>query len=303
LFQERFPANPEVKLAFLFNAAYQKNYDSVEVLAQGLLDDQRGTVFWEAIAYEWWGHLDAAQGRLTSARRRWQRAFEITSERGVWGAYLLRMARRAIVERLLLDDPNRALEQLDDALALHPLAELTPLDRPYGHLAFAYAASGRPEQARSLLDEYDATPDADHSEDTEKWADGARGVVALAEDRHDEALAAFLRFDDGNACATCAYPWLARAYDRLGQEDSVRVMYERLVDLPSAALWYDGAHLAQGYVRLAEIYEGQGETEKALEFYGRFVSLWEEADPELQPWVERAREALRRLADEPQPTR
>jgi tetratricopeptide (TPR) repeat protein len=163
LFQERFPANPEVKLAFLFNAAYQKNYDSVEVLAQGLLDDQRGTVFWEAIAYEWWGHLDAAQGRLTSARRRWQRAFEITSERGVWGAYLLRMARRAIVERLLLDDPNRALEQLDDALALHPLAELTPLDRPYGHLAFAYAASGRPEQARSLLDEYDATPDADHS--------------------------------------------------------------------------------------------------------------------------------------------
>ncbi len=303
LFQERFPANPEVKLAFVLNAAYEQQYDSAQTLVQGLLNDQRGTVFWEAIAYEWWGHLDALQGQLESARRRWQRAFEISTERGVRGAYLLRMARRAIVERLLLDDPDRALSLLDDALALHPLEELAPLDRPYGHLAFAYAASGRPDQATSLLTAYHATPDADHAEDAEQWAEGARGVIALAEDRSEEALAAFRRFDDGNECATCAYPWLARAYDRLGQEDSVRVMYERLVELPSADLWYDGGHLAQGYMRLAEIHEGRGEVEKAVEYYGQFVRLWEKADPEFQPWVETARAALMRLTDEPRTNR
>ncbi|UCD24738.1 MAG: protein kinase [Gemmatimonadota bacterium] len=303
LFQERFPANPEVKLAFVLNAAYMQEYDSAQTLVQGLLDDQRGTVFWEAIAYEWWGHLDALQGELESAQRRWRRAFEISSERGVRGAYLLRMARRAIVERLLLDDPDRALLLLDDALELHPLEELTPLDRPYSHLAFAYAASGRPDQARSLLTEYEATPEADHAEEAEQWAEGARGVIALAEDRPEEALAAFSRFDDGNSCATCAYPWLARAYDRLGQEDSVRVMYERFVNLPSADLWYDGGHLAQGYVRLAEIHEARGEDEKAIEYYSQFLRLWENADPEFQPWIDDARAAITRLAGEPRGNR
>ncbi len=298
LFQERFPANPEVKLAFVLNAAYEKQWDSAQVLVQGLLDDQRGTVFWEAIAYEWWGHLDALQGELASARRRWQRAFEISSERGVYGAYLLRMARRAIVERLLLDEPERTQRLLDDALALHPLSELAPLDRPYAQLAFAYAASGRPDKARSLLAEYGATSDADHAEDTEKWADGARGVIALAEGRPEEALAEFQRFDEGNECATCAYPWLARAYDQLGQEDSVRVMYERFVELPSADLWYDGGHVAQGYVRLGEIHEARGEIEQALDYYGQFLSLWENADPELQPWVEEVRATVGRLTGE-----
>jgi tetratricopeptide (TPR) repeat protein len=303
LFQERFPTNPEVKLAFVLNAAYQKDYDSAQALVQGLLDDQRGTVFWEALAFEWWGHLDALQGQLASARRRWQRTFEISTERGIRGAYLLRMARRAIVERLLLDDPDRAQRLLDDALELHPLDELSPLDRPYGQLAFAYAASGRPNQARRLLAEYEGTLEADHAEEAEQWAEGARGVIALAEDRPEEALAAFHRFDEGNECATCAYPWLARVYDRLGEEDSVRVMYERLVELPSASLWYDGGHLAQGYVRLAEIHEGRGETEKAIEYYGQFLSLWENADPEFEPWLQDARAAVRRLTGEPRGNR
>jgi len=236
LFQERFPTNPEVKLAFVLNAAYQKLYDSAQVLAPALLDDQRGTVFWEAIAYEWWGHLEALQGQIGSARDRWTRGFELSMGRGGRGTYLLRMARRVVVERLLLDDPAGAQRLLDDALALNPLEELTPLDRPYHHLAFAYAVLERPDRARELLAEYESTPAADHAEEAEKWAEGARGVIALAEDRPEEALAAFRRFDDGNACATCAYPWLAKTYESLGQEDSVRVNYHRLVDLPSSDL-------------------------------------------------------------------
>ena len=147
-----------MKLAFVLNAAYQKQYDSAQVLIPALLDDQRGTVFWEAIAYEWWGHLEALQGQIGSARDRWTRAFELSMGRGGRGTYLLRMARRAVVERLLLDDPAGAQRLLDDALALHPLEELAPLDRPYGHLAFAYAASGRPDRARELLAEYEPPP-------------------------------------------------------------------------------------------------------------------------------------------------
>ncbi len=297
-FEERFPENPEVKLAYVLNAAYRQDYDSARVLVQALLDDQRGTVWWEAIAYEWWGHLDALSGRFESAQRLWRRAFGLTSEQGLRGQYLLRIARRAILERLLLNDSVRALRLLDEALRLHPLEELAPLDRPYGHLAVAFAAAGETDRARSLLAEYEATPEADRSENAILWTHGARGVIALAEGRPEEAIEQLRQFDDGNECWTCAYPWLARAYDRLGVEDSVRVLYERFAEIPSADLWYDGAHLAHGYMRLGELYEKRGEREKAAHYYGRFVSLWEQADPALQDWVRQAREALSRVTAE-----
>ncbi len=50
---------------------------------------------------------------------------------------------------------------------------------------------------------------------------------------------------------------------------------------------------------LGEAYETIGDRQQAQLHYARFVNWWEEADPELQPWVERARRALERLAGEP----
>lgn len=61
-FERRFPTNPMVKLSYTINGANRSNYDSAAVLVKGLLADQKGTVYWEAIAYEWWGHLDALRG-------------------------------------------------------------------------------------------------------------------------------------------------------------------------------------------------------------------------------------------------
>jgi tetratricopeptide (TPR) repeat protein len=303
LFAERFPANPEVKLSGVLLAALKEDYDSAQILVEGLLADQRGTVFWEAIAYEWWGHLDALQGRLGDARRRWQRAFDLTTGRDVGGAYLQRTARRAVVERLLLADADRALGLIDEALERYPMDELVQLDRPYGEVAFALAACGAPARATVLLDEYYATPEADHSETAERWAVGARGVVALVEERYDDAIASLREFDEGNACATCAYPWLAQAYDRTGQADSALALYERFVDLPSYDLWYDGGHLGPAFNRMGELYEARGENQHAIDHYTNLVELWDKADPEFQPWVDEARRAVERLTAEPREVR
>ena len=297
-FAARFPGNPEVKIARIINAAYQKDYARAEVLGAELMDEQKGTVFWEAIAYEWLAQLDAMRGRLGSAERRWARAFAITAGRDLQGQYLTRAARRAITERLLRDDPTRARRILDEALARYPLERVTPLDRPYGSLALAYAAVDEPARARRLLAEFDATPDADHAAGAELWKEGAAGVAALAEGRLDDALAALRRFDDGNACRTCAAPWLARAYERAGQMDSARVMYQRLVDTPSSTIWWDAGHVAHGYLRLGEMTEAAGDRANAVEYYTRLVRLLDEADALLQPWVAQAQSALDRLARE-----
>jgi tetratricopeptide (TPR) repeat protein len=52
------------------------------------------------------------------------------------------------------------------------------------------------------------------------------------------------------------------------------------------------------HYHLARAYEGMGEYGKAAKEYAFFVEAWEDADPELQPWVEDARRALARLAAE-----
>jgi hypothetical protein len=50
--------------------------------------------------------------------------------------------------------------------------------------------------------------------------------------------------------------------------------------------------------RLGELYEQRGNREKALEYYGRFVDLWTDADPELQPIVRDVKRRMARLAGE-----
>jgi tetratricopeptide (TPR) repeat protein len=64
--------------------------------------------------------------------------------------------------------------------------------------------------------------------------------------------------------------------------------------VPYLAGWDDT--YSHRHYHLARAYEGMGEYGKAAKEYAYFVEAWEDADPELQPWVEDARRALERLA-------
>ncbi|HEX9581573.1 MAG TPA: tetratricopeptide repeat protein, partial [Gemmatimonadales bacterium] len=56
--------------------------------------------------------------------------------------------------------------------------------------------------------------------------------------------------------------------------------------------------LAPASRRLAELYDQLGRREKAIEYYDKFVELWKDADPELQPVVRDVRGRLARLVGE-----
>lgn len=71
--------------------------------------------------------------------------------------------------------------------------------------------------------------------------------------------------------------------------------------LDEAAGWYqslgehalrDLVYLAPAHFRRGEILERQGRTAEAREHFAAVVSLWTDADPELQPWVAAARARL-----------
>jgi tetratricopeptide (TPR) repeat protein len=90
-------------------------------------------------------------------------------------------------------------------------------------------------------------------------------------------------------------------YDQLAEADSALALYRRFVETPSSSFGHDAGHLAHAYVRIGYLYEQRGDWEQAIEYYGRFVSLWENADPEMQSWVEEVRHTIARLSAEPRP--
>jgi hypothetical protein len=64
-------------------------------------------------------------------------------------------------------------------------------------------------------------------------------------------------------------------------------------------LYLTSLTLAPGLKRLGELYEAKGDRKKATEYYSKFVEVWKDADPELQPGVKEIRGRMARLAQEP----
>jgi tetratricopeptide (TPR) repeat protein len=80
--------------------------------------------------------------------------------------------------------------------------------------------------------------------------------------------------------------WLGLAYLELGRSADAIRMFETFWGWTRwpIAKFHEG-----------EAYEQMGDPEKAREAYATFVDAWKDADPELQPWVDRGRAALARL--------
>jgi tetratricopeptide (TPR) repeat protein len=203
------------------------------------------------------------------------------------------------IQAVLRRNPAEAVRMLDAALARHPLSTMPALDRPYANLITAYAVAGQPARARQLLNEYRTmVPESIRRSALDSHA--AAGYVALAENHPADAVTEFRQQWDESGCTACALADMGRAFDLLKQPDSAIAVYRRNAESSGGLLriFADQWDLAQSYRRLGELYEEKGNREKALDYYGRFVQLWKEADPELQPQVRDVKERMTRLAGE-----
>ena len=91
---------------------------------------------------------------------------------------------------------------------------------------------------------------------------------------------------------------VAEAYDLAGNVDSAVAIYDRYLALEAnrnapERVWYP-----RSLRRAGQIHESKGNPEKALEYYGKFVDLWKDADPVLQPMVRETRQWIAQLAVE-----
>jgi tetratricopeptide (TPR) repeat protein len=197
---------------------------------------------------------------------------------------------------------DRGVRMIDAALARTPLRTL-PLEKgAYFNVAMAYANAGRPDKARAVLGQYEREV---HDPRYLVLAEPARhqilGEIALAEKRPLDAVHEFWRSDsladgpDGD-CYFCKEVLVGRAYDLANMPDSAITHFERFLSgtFPGR-LGIDDQYLPAVHKRLAELYEGRGDAQRAASHYLTFISLWKNADPELQPRVQDAKNRLARL--------
>jgi tetratricopeptide (TPR) repeat protein len=203
-----------------------------------------------------------------------------------------------LYDALVRGNRDAGIARVESALESFRLDSLEPLDRAYLELAEFYARAGDAVRGRKYLEEFDRDVPAEFRPLVDVEYDRAAAQVVLAEGRLADAIDMFQRADR-RSCRICVLPGLARIYDEQGKLDSLQAVLERYVLTPEDdRLWIDPVELAGVYRRLAALYEARGNVAGALDYYGRFVDLWKDADPELQPLVAEARESIERLSRE-----
>jgi len=169
---------------------------------------------------------------------------------------------------------------------------------PYTWIVDFYAWAGQVEEAKAYLAQYEAQHEYKNNRRFKTWRHYFRGAIALAEGRPLDAAEEYRQVERLDRCHVCPVPRLAFAYDQAGQADSALATYERYVTMPWLIRFgfADSWWLAFAYERLGDLYEQRADTARAILYYGKFVDLWKDADPELQPRVEAARRAIDALS-------
>ena len=292
LIGRRFPGNPVLQTVEIQDAAAQQHWEEAERQAETAIAAARGDTLELVDPYEALAGITMTQGRLEEAERHWRTQLALSAAADSRGRHLFGVVQLARLQASYRHAPARALDLVDSALAATPLERVLPGDRPYDELARFYASLGHLTRARELLAAVD-TNDRVLGRTAGPERAWTRGVLALAEGRLTVAESELRQAADALACPICALPDLARAYEAAGKTDAAMAVYERYLATPW--LWRyepDAAELGWVMKRLAELYDGRGDSAKAAGMRGRLLQLWRRADRELQPIVEEVRGRL-----------
>ena len=245
--------------------------------------------------------IEQLHGQLGAYQRDMAASRAIQKTIGVYAPAINDSIQSAFLDVWLRDQPARAVREVDAALAATPMRTMPPAARPYMDAATVYAMAGRSDQARALLTQYDAdVRDTTLRRVLEPRRAQALGAIALHEKHPLDAVRYFYASDslpDGpvNDCSACGDAFIGLAFDQASKPDSAIAHYVRYINTPAAYRLFDDAQsLALVYRRLGELYETKGNRSEAAAYYEKFVDLWKNADPDLQPKVA---EVKRHLAD------
>ncbi|HET6681532.1 MAG TPA: hypothetical protein VFG84_10065, partial [Gemmatimonadaceae bacterium] len=276
----------------------QEKFDAAEELARG--DENSSNPGEALVAQQELVQIAQLRGRLREAELRSGRHdATLLRLRGDSANPFNRAFNQAWMEGVIRGNSERAIAVLDDAIAASPPATV-PLERDQSHLvAYAYAQLGEVATARKILGAYEARLDSMQRIEQYEFLTRLHGIIALNAGNTDSAVVYFRQadLDPGGLptynCSECTSLFLGLAFDRAGRTDSARTYLTKYADLTGMSrLTFDPKYLGPVLFRLGELYEGAKDARRATEYYGRFIDLWNKADPELQERVSVARSRI-----------
>jgi tetratricopeptide (TPR) repeat protein len=203
----------------------------------------------------------------------------------------------ALAELVLTRRSDAGRRRLAEALRRYPLDSIPLASRPYGFLIFTLVQAGELAQARTLAEDFrrQLPVGVRGTEGDLAWAEA---TLAAAEGRPAEGIAKLRSSAELWGCPICNLVQIGQAFEQLGQPDSALAAYEEYAT--RQIYWAIGqdTDLAPTFIRLGELYEQLGNRARALEYYGKFIDLWKNADPELQPRVTEIRRRVAELSRE-----
>ncbi|MEO8336404.1 MAG: protein kinase [bacterium] len=301
-FRERFPNAPGASVHEAMIVYLKGNIDSSIQMLTKLRS--AGTPRNKALTTYAMSDAAMLQGKLVESGKWLAMGRMEDSVRGVPPEPLRDSLDVAFMDIWMYEQPSRGIDRIDAALKLYPMKTQSVDRQPYFSVATLYSLAGRPDRARAVLAQYDAEyRDTTWRRVREPGRHYALAEIALAERRPADAVVEFRRADqmpDGpvNGCKVCLPATLARAFDQAGMADSAIAMFEQYLATPDVSRMeyeQDPTYLAGTYKRLGELYEAKGAKAKAASNYRKFIELWKDSDPALQPKVAEVRRRLARL--------
>jgi eukaryotic-like serine/threonine-protein kinase len=195
--------------------------------------------------------------------------------------------------RLLGGDTAGAIRLVRETASRHAAAA----DLDVGGLLFVAAEAGSAAAIAELLALWDSlVPRGERGFTGRVNTDLYRARLAHLRGDHESALATLQPLLGYASVATFVHHAMGRIHDDVQQPEAAIAAFRASLDAPRTGRIYD---LAFAYTvrRLAELYDITGDTAQAIDFYARFVELWKDADPALQPRVRQAQQRIEWLAD------
>lgn len=146
------------------------------------------------------------------------------------------------------------------------------------------------DKAQTAADELKELIDKSINEEGRIYHDQVLGKIELKKENYSKAIEYFTKIISLDSYAPFSIDanlieHLALAHYKAGNLEEARREYEKIASLTWGRINY-GEIYAKSFSMLGKIYEQQGNTAKAIEFYEKFLSLWEDADPGLPEFDE-----------------
>jgi len=291
-YETSFPGHVFVPWARLMFAAWAGDVPGTHLAAQAALDDGR-VAFVSENASRSLMAIDLSVGRLSEGL-----AHVTDGMRSIGHNIALGQG----ITEAPLGVPDVLLWMLDDSASVGPAVrdlmnrvsfdDDPPAIRRWAPPVIALADAGDVEAARSLYDRWQAevVDTALISADR----DIALARILAAEGDPSAALVAIERAATTMRCDRCVERYSAQIYEDLGRNQEAIDIWVRIRDFPLELQLAPWSRIV-AKKRLGPLYEQVGDSANAIAAYQAFTAAWADADPELQPQVQRARARIAAL--------